>query len=232
MSKAKVRLPYVVLAMVTVVGASWAGLEAASGAVTTIDASPPSLVPGYSTTVRWANIPSTTKTAAPSEKDWIGLYVPSNAPDTAFVAWRYTESTLASGSEQFFVPAGVAGGNYEFRLFSNDSFTRLAVSPVSFVDAVPSVQLRQVSASRGTSQGADWFGIRAPTPKDWIALYPSSTTPDSAFIAWRYTDSTSPQGGESLTVPANAPLGSEYRIRLFANDGFTRLAISPPFSVT
>ena len=78
-------------------------------------------------TVNWSAV------ANPATRDWIGLYRVGD-PDTAFVTWVYDSSCTqvagntakSSGSCSF--PMTVAGGNYEFRLFSNDGFTRLATS--------------------------------------------------------------------------------------------------------
>ena len=73
---------------IAVVALGAVGLDSASGAVT-LSASPTAITAGTSTTVTWAGIPS------PTTKDWIGLYASSGAADTAFTAWRYTDSTLA-----------------------------------------------------------------------------------------------------------------------------------------
>jgi len=56
------------------------------------------------------------------------------AADTAYLAWIYVScsktagSAAAAGSCAFAIPGTVAGGTYELRLFSNNSFTKLATS--------------------------------------------------------------------------------------------------------
>lgn len=76
--------------------------------------------------VTWSGITN------PASRDWIGLYV-AGAPEGQFIEWMYVScskspgSARASGSCSFPIPANLAAGNYEFRLFANDGFTRLAV---------------------------------------------------------------------------------------------------------
>src|SRR5207245_10860858 len=73
--------------------------------------------------------------------------------------------------------------------------------------------------------------VAAPTGKDWIGLYPSPGATDSAFVAWRYTGGGG-SGSAPLTIPAGTAAGTSYELRLFANDGYTRLARSGPIAVT
>ena len=85
----------------------------------------------------------------------------------------------------------------------------------------------------GSSEPVLWGGIPFPTPKDWIGLYTSPGATDGAFFAWRYTDSTSTgQELERFLIPAGTAPGTTYQFRLFANDGFTKLATSGSLTVT
>jgi len=77
------------------------------------------VAPGTIVTASWSNI------AAPTTANWIGLFTPG-APDTTYLTWRFTTGT-ASGSVPFTIPAWLAPGTYELRLFSI-SFTRLGTS--------------------------------------------------------------------------------------------------------
>jgi len=49
------------------------------------------------------------------------------APNTSYVAWRYTTGT-GSGSVPLTVPSSVAPGTYEIRLFANNGYARLGTS--------------------------------------------------------------------------------------------------------
>jgi RHS repeat-associated protein len=82
--------------------------------------SPGLTVPGGSVSAAWSAI------AAPSATDWIGLYTPG-ASVTAPISWQYTNGA-ASGNAPYAIPAGLAFGTYELRLFSNNTYLHLATS--------------------------------------------------------------------------------------------------------
>ncbi|MDZ7801093.1 MAG: LCCL domain-containing protein [Trueperaceae bacterium] len=67
-------------------------------------------------------------------KDWVGLYR-SGASDREHLDWQYTEGR-ATGELVFDAPR--EPGRYEFRLFENDGYTRLAASGAFEVRAAPS----------------------------------------------------------------------------------------------
>ena len=89
------------------------------GGGVTLSMSPTSVAAGGTGTATWAGIPS------PTALDWLGLYTPGG--DTAYLAWRYTTGT-ASGNVPFTIPGTITPGTYELRLWSNNGFTRLAIS--------------------------------------------------------------------------------------------------------
>ena len=96
----------------------------------TLSASPTTVVAGNAVTVTWANIPN------PTAKDWIGLYQKGGTSNQSQQAWLYVSGTKnagkdvppTSGSVSFTIPANLDAGNYEFRLFSDDSYDLLATS--------------------------------------------------------------------------------------------------------
>jgi hypothetical protein len=83
--------------------------------------------------VQWRGIGSASTT------DWIGLYRPGDA-NTAPISWQYVgcaEVPLDArplGSCNVQLPKNAAAGAYEFRLFSEDSYTVLATSSPLRVD--------------------------------------------------------------------------------------------------
>ena len=122
----------------------------------TLSASPTSVAGGGSTTVSWDGVGS------PTIVDWIGLYK-SGALDTATTKWFYTSTcTLSasgtaksSGSCSVTMPA--AAGTYEFRLFRNGGYVKLATSgPLTVTGAADTTAptISGVSASSITSTGA------------------------------------------------------------------------------
>jgi RHS repeat-associated protein len=187
-----------------------------------VSVSPSSLFAGQSVTTSWSAI------ASPSATDWIGVYVPGSG-DGAFVTWRYTDGSAAS-SASFNVPLNTATGSYELRIFSNDGFTRLATSNSLAVTAPPPATLSATPSSltAGQSLSAAWGSIYTPSATDWIGLYPTGAA-DTGFVSWQYTDGTA-AGNAPFLIPVNAAAGT-YELRLFSNDGFTRLATSAGVSV-
>jgi len=90
--------------------------------------SPTTVAPGGTVTISWTGVPSPTAT------DWFAL-VPINAPDNNWLAWSYTTGG-SGGSMLFTLPSSLPPGRYELRLFTNDTFVRLAVSNVITVTAI------------------------------------------------------------------------------------------------
>jgi len=101
----------------------------------------------------------------------------------------------------------------------------------------PNVVASPGSAAPGEAVTASWSGITNPTARDWIGLYPSGTG-DGSYWTWFYVSSCAQAPGGAgqasgscpLAVPSNLPTGN-YELRLFANDGFMRLAISNSLTV-
>ncbi|RJP45831.1 MAG: hypothetical protein C4584_02775 [Armatimonadetes bacterium] len=72
----------------------------------------------------------------PEIKDWAGLYAIINEDEAHGGKWFYTSSCTRSaggaaknrGTCNYTIPQGTTPGQYQFRLFYNDDFTRAAVS--------------------------------------------------------------------------------------------------------
>jgi len=189
----------------------------------TIAVSPATVTPGATVTANWSGI------AAPTAADWIGLFVPG-APNTSYLAWRFTTGT-ASGSMPFTIPATLAPGTYELRLFANSGFTRIAVSN-SFTVAVGctggNLSASPTSIAAGGSLTATWSSVCAPTSTDWVGIFLPGAS-NTSYLAWRYTTGTA-SGNVPFTIPASLAPGT-YELRLFANNSVTRLAVSNSFTV-
>jgi hypothetical protein len=131
-------------------------------------------------------------------------------------------------------------GSYELRLLANNGYTRLATSNALTVTAgaaaPASLSVSPSTVLRGSSVTATWSGIASPTALDWIGLYPAGAA-DTAYATWIYVScSQAPSvakasGSCALTVPATLA-GGAYELRLFANNGYTRLATSNALTVT
>jgi Cellulase (glycosyl hydrolase family 5) len=92
-----------------------------------VTATPAVVSPGGVVTVTWSGF------STPRLKDWVGRYY-VEAGDGAYQDWKYTSSCgyrvgiapVSAGSCTFVMPS--SPGTYQFRLFPDDKYTRLAVS--------------------------------------------------------------------------------------------------------
>jgi hypothetical protein len=202
---------------------------------TTLSVTPTSVAAGSPVTATWSGI------ASPTAWDWIGLYAPGTA-DSAKLAWIYVScsqtvgTAKASGSCAFPIPKTVAAGMYELRLFGPGA-TRLATSPTFTVTTTTAtLSVTPTSVAAGSSVTASWSGIASPTSTDWIGLYASGAA-DGSYLAWMYVScsqtvgSAKASGSCAFKIPATVAAGT-YQLRLFAANGYTRLATSNSFSVT
>lgn len=91
--------------------------------------------------------------------------------------------------------------------------------------------------TQGQGVKATWSGITNPSSKDWIGLYAAGAG-DGSFQTWIYVSCSQSAtvarasgtclGG--LIIP-NATGNGTYELRLFSNDGFSRLATSNTFNI-
>src|SRR5205823_3619468 len=82
---------------------------------------------------------------------------------------------------------------------------------------------------------AAWSGIVAPTPTDWMGLFVPGAS-DGAYRAWLYVSCSQSPGAARAAGACAIPLPSgvgpgTYELRLFASNGFARLATSATFTV-
>lgn len=169
--------------------------------------------------------------------DWIALY-PIGAPDSAFLNWTYLNGTStppASGltSAELTAHAPVTAGDYEWRLFANDGWTRITTSSVVTVTAPTAVlTVNGVTAPAQASVGAGGsitvsLSGGPGNPTAWIGLAPAGS-PDSTLVDWRYLNGTTvppATGSTSGTVQFLAPsTAGSYELRFFAHGSFSRVA--------
>jgi hypothetical protein len=73
----------------------------------------------------------------------------------------------------------------------------------------------------------DWAAPSGHSTTDWVGLYAAGDA-ETSFLSFQYISS---ETSGTMTFAAPAPAGS-YELRLFTNDGFTRVATSNPVTVT
>jgi len=126
----------------------------ASTAITfAITATPllPSLTVDQTSVVGGAPVTVTLVNGAGGTYDWLA-FAPVGVPNTGYLQWTYVGAGVPTRT--WTVAAPTAGGSFEFRLFADNGFTRLATSPaitVAPLAGVPSISsLQPASAVVGT----------------------------------------------------------------------------------
>ncbi len=172
--------------------------------------------------------------------DWLGLYCPSTNPDQTFTTKRYLnglstppESGLESAVLTF--PAPPQGGSCNARLFLNDGWTKVASSGnVSFPVVPPSVLVTNPNVTAGVALNV----VVANGPAnatDWVGIYRTGS-PDTPSISWSYMNGLQDPpatGSSTATLTFTAPaVGGTYDVRMFANNGYVKLATSNIVTVT
>ena len=105
-------------------GGTTAGLPVAVDPPATLTVNATTLGPGSAATVTLAN-------GYGGAKDWIALAA-TGAADRTYLSWTYVGAGVTSRNWTTTLPS--TAGTYEFRLFLNDGYTRVATSPTITVD--------------------------------------------------------------------------------------------------
>ena len=186
----------------------------------TVSVTPSTAAPGGTITVTWAGI------ATPTATDWIAL-VPINAAEQTYVAWTNLNGQ-ASGSMPYALPSAIAAGTYELRLYANGVWQRLGVSNTFVISGpAPTLSASPAVVTPTGSLTVAWTGIATPTVTDWVGAYAVGTV-DTNYVA-RVNTTGQSSGNTALALPGVA--AGTYELRLFANNTFTRLAVSNGFTV-
>ena len=124
-----------------------------------IPAKPPQLTVGTPSVSPGGQISVGITDGTRNSTDWVGLYA-AGAPDSAFLEWNFLngmKSAPAIGIETttVFFTAPMTSGNYEVRLFANNTYQRLATSSAITVASQPSLTIGDVSITEGNSGSAN-----------------------------------------------------------------------------
>lgn len=193
-------------------------------------ATPATVTPGGTVSVAVTGGPANTN-------DWVGLFL-NGDPDTNPLDWQYLSGTktppatgLTNATLSFRMPT--VAGTYQFRFFSNESFTKIATSNNVTVAAGPQIAVSTTTPMPGQAVTATVTGGPG-NPTDWIVLAREGDD-DRILLDWKYLNGTRTPPAMGLTtatvgftVPTTA---GRYVVRLFASDGFTKLATSPTMVV-
>jgi hypothetical protein len=146
---------------------------------------------------------------------------------SAIITVTPIDDTIAEGSETVILTLTASAG-YTIGIPNSATVT------ITDNDG-PTITISPSFSLRGNSLTATWSGLISPSPTDWIGLY-TVGAPNLPFWAWEYVSCTTTatsaraSGSCSLQIPINVPPGA-VEVRLFSNNGFTKLATSNPLTV-
>ena len=148
---------------------------------------------------------------------------------SAMITVTPIDDTAVEGNETVVLTVN-ASGSYTL---GNPSSTTVTIAD-NDVPPGPSITASPSTVSPNGNVTASWAGVTSPTSRDWIGLYAAGAG-DGSYQNWLYVSCTRAPGGAftsgscSLTVPSGT---GNYELRLFANDGFGRIATSNAFAVS
>ena len=193
----------------------------------TIDV-PPTLTPGATSVAGGTALSVTLTGGVGGSSDWLALS-PVGSPDQAgsAVQWTYVGAGIINRTWTTTAPA--AAGQYEFRLYLNNGYTRAATSaPVTVTTAVPpTLSVDTTSAAAGTPVTVTLTNGRGAAG-DWLAFAPVSA-PNTTYLQWVYVGTGVSTRTWTVIMPST---GGTYEFRLFLASGYVRAATSPPVTVT
>lgn len=201
-------------------------------------ASPVTVAPGDTISVAIAGAPG-------NRLDWAAL-AGRGTPATSFAQWAYlggatAASAVAMTSATLSFTAPPASGTYEVRLFLDNGYSLAATSAIITVAvpvATPMIAVNGVGTGAVTATVGDSITVSVTNgpanPTDWVALAPLGS-PDGTYPVWRYLNgqmSAPATGSSSATISMPLPASpGDYEVRLFASNGFARLATGPTIHV-
>ena len=213
-------------------GATSDSFSITGSAGVSLAASPASLAAGNPLTVSWAQIPN------PTQADWIGLYAPGS-DENSYLSYIYVSCTTSpnvvaqSGSCPFPTSNYLAPGIYEFRLFTNNSYTRLATSNPVTVTAGLILTASPAAVPAGATVTVAWTNNPNPSSTDSIRLYGIGTGFVGAplYVSCTQTPTVPLASGSCPYVMPASPVPGHYEFKLFTNDTNTVIATSNQVSV-
>ena len=157
-------------------------------------------------------------------KDWLG-FTTVGRPDGSgqYLQWVYVGAGITTRT--WTITAPTTPGQYEFRFFPNDTYTRLATSPAVTVLG-PALAVSATTVPRG-GQVTVTLTNSPGGAKDWLALA-TVGAPGTSYLQWVYVGAGLTTRTWTVTMPT-AP--GQYEFRLFLNDGYTLAGTSPPVTV-
>lgn len=194
-----------------------------TGTAAEVAPSKASYLPGESIQVNFSG-------AAGIRTDWVGLFDADTATGPGrSLGWLYTDGTktgtagITSGTLHF---AGLAEGDYQARLFFNDSYAEEAVADFSVAPAQPAgIRLDRRAYAPGMAITASYAG-GSGSNRDWIDL----TRANGSRLLWSYIPSTATSGQVSFSAGLSEQ--GSFLAHFYCCDGFNQIGGTQSFAVT
>lgn len=170
-----------------------------------------------------------------STRDWVGIFkrgdlTSSCDQNDSYVTWVYTNGS--SGSVSF---NGLAAGDYEAQLFSNDGYCYIGRSVQFSVTGKNDGPKDTLTTTKSNYTLGETVVVEyhegSGSTLDWVWIFKqgdltSSCDQNDSYVDWVYTN------GNSGSVSFQGLAVGDYDAQLFSDDGYCYIGSSVPFSVT
>ena len=207
----------------------------ASPTVTVEDAPPPNpgsatLTVDMTTAPPGASVTFTLSGGPGGANDWLAFADVAAAP-TSYIAYTYVGAGVTDRTWAVTMPS--TPGDYEVRLFLDNGYTQVAVSPTVTVEDPPppdpNAATLTVDTTTATPGSTVTFTL-ADAPggaNDWLAFAEVGAAPTS-YITYTYVGAGVTTRDWTVTMPSTP---GDYEVRLFLDNGYTQVAVSPTVTV-
>jgi subtilisin family serine protease len=185
----------------------------------------PALAVSATTVVGGSTVTVTLTNGLGGTTDWLA-FAPTGAPDNTYVQFTYVGAGVTTRTWTVTTPT--TAGTYEFRLFKQGSFARLATSPAVTVQAPPPPTLTVSTTTAAAGEPVTLTltnGLGGTT--DWLAFAPTSA-PNNSYLQFTYVGAGVTTRTWTVTMPSTS---GTYEFRLFKQASFVRIATSLPITV-
>ena len=187
-----------------------------SKAGVSITASPTTVSSGQTITVTFSGAPG-------NQKDFIAMYKVGVANGQPYVSYKYLYGQK-SGTLTFVAPQ--TPGDYEFRMFQNNTWVYLGKSNTVTVTSV-SITASPTTVSSGQTITVTFSGAPG-NQKDFIAMYKVGVANGQPYVSYKYLN-----GQKSGTLTFVAPqTPGDYEFRMFQNNTWVYLGKSNTVTVS
>jgi hypothetical protein len=198
----------------------------ATSAPVTVQVTPgPELTVSQTTVVAGAPVTVTLTNGPGTAQDWLAFAL-VGSPNTSYVNFTYVGTGVTSRTWTVTAPA--TPGMYEFRLFRQGSFARIATSALVIVQSPPPPSLSVSATTVAPGQTVTVTltnGLGGST--DWLAFARTGSA-NGAYVTWTYVGN----GFTTRTWTVRAPsTPGTYEFRLFRQGSYVRLATSVTIQV-